>query len=124
MELQEFSVQVAVINPGPYLTGFNDAGFLTPQAWGDDPSQRVFDYSKLSFPFEQFEESVAFESIANVVAGESKLFRNVVAPELAQGVREQSEFVWTRNVNDGLGTRSPLVQRSYDLKPGTLVGAS
>jgi short-subunit dehydrogenase len=26
MELQEFGVQVAVINPGPYLTGFNDAG--------------------------------------------------------------------------------------------------
>lgn len=123
MELQEFSVQVAVINPGPYLTGFNDAGFLTPEAWNDDPSTRVFDYEKLSFPFEQFEASVAFESIVDVITGKSPLFRNVVAPELAQGVRAQSELVWTRTVNDGLGARSQLVQRSYDLQPGTLVSA-
>jgi NAD(P)-dependent dehydrogenase (short-subunit alcohol dehydrogenase family) len=124
MELQEFGVQVAVINPGPYLTGFNDAGFLAPTDWDDDPSSRVFDYAKLSFPFEQFEPSTVFNSIADVIAGESTLFRNVVAPELADAVREQSLQVWTRKATDGLGTRSALVQKSYDMKPETLVGSS
>jgi NAD(P)-dependent dehydrogenase (short-subunit alcohol dehydrogenase family) len=123
MELQEFGVQVAVINPGPYLTGFNDAGFRVPADWDDDPSTRVFDYEKLSFPFAQFEPSLAFKSIADVITGESELFRNVVAPELAEAVREQSQQVWTRKVTDGLGTRSGLVQQSYDLKPETLVGS-
>jgi hypothetical protein len=123
MELQEFGVEVAVINPGPYLTGFNDAGFLAPRDWDDEPSTRVFDYDKLAFPFEQFEPSVAFDSIVDVITGKSKLFRNVVAPELADAVREQSQQIWTRKSTDGLGTRAELVQRSYDLQPETLVGA-
>ncbi|MBB3458051.1 hypothetical protein FHT86_006376 [Rhizobium sp. BK313] len=124
MELQEFGVQVAVINPGPYLTGFNDAGFLTPKDWNDDPATRVFDYDKLAFPFEQFEPSMAFSSIVDVITGASQLFRNVVAPDLAGGVREQSQQIWNRKVADGLGTRDGLVQQSYDLKPETLVGSS
>ena len=124
MELQEFGVQVAVINPGPYLTGFNDAGFLAPADWKDDPSTRVFDYKKLAFPFEQFEPSLAFSSIVDVITGKSLLFRNVIVPELAEGVREQSLRIWARKSADGLGTRAELVQKSYDLKPETLVGSS
>jgi NAD(P)-dependent dehydrogenase (short-subunit alcohol dehydrogenase family) len=124
MELQEFGIQVAVINPGPYLTGFNDAGFLAPRDWDDDPSSRVFDYSKLAFPFEQFEPARAFISIVDVITGVSSLFRNVVSPDLAPGVREQALKVWTRKATDGLGTRSELVQKSYDMKPETLAGST
>jgi NAD(P)-dependent dehydrogenase (short-subunit alcohol dehydrogenase family) len=124
MELQEFCVQVAVINPGPYLTGFNDAGFLAPKDWHDDPSTRIFDYDNLAFPFEQFEPSLAFSSIVDVITGASSLFRNVITPDLSEGVREQSLQVWTRKTTDGLGTRDGLVQKSYELKPETLVGSS
>lgn len=123
LELQEFGVQVAVINPGPYLTGFNDAGFLAPKNWNDDASMRVFNYEKLSFPFEQFEPSVAFDSIVDVVTGKSPLFRNVVTPDLAEAVRQQSLQVWTQKTTDGLGKRADLVQRAYELKPETLVGS-
>jgi len=121
MELQEFGIQVAVINPGPYLTGFNDAGFLAPRDCRDDPSVRTFDYDQLAFPFEQFEPSLAFGSIADVVTGQSVLFRNVIPPDLAEGVREQSLKVWTRKTEDGLGTRDELVQKSYEMKPETPV---
>jgi len=123
MELQEFGIEVGVINPGPYLTGFNDAGFLAPKTWDDDASMRVFDYDKLAFPFEQFQSSLAFDSIVDVITGGSQLFRNVVAPELAEPVRQQSMQVWTRKSTDGLGTRNELVQKSYELKPETLVSA-
>ena len=123
MELQEFGVEVAVINPGPFLTGFNDSAFLATKVWDDDRSKRVFDYDKLAFPFEQFEPSVAFKSIADVVTGEATLFRNVITPDLAESVREQSLQVWTRNSSDGLGTRHALVQKSYDMRPETLVGS-
>jgi hypothetical protein len=57
------------------------------------------------------------------MAGSRAFFRNVVATELASAVREQSAQVWTRKTADGLGTRSELVKRSYDLQPETLVGA-
>jgi NAD(P)-dependent dehydrogenase (short-subunit alcohol dehydrogenase family) len=120
MELQEFGIEIAVINPGPFLTGFNDSGFLTPRTWDDDPSERLFDYDKLAFPFEQFEPAAAFASIADAIVGKSPLFRNVVTPGLAAGVREQSELVWTRRSSDGLGTRADLVARSYELRPETL----
>ena len=123
MELQEFGIEVAVINPGPFLTGFNDAAFLATKNWDDDPSARVFDYDKLSFPFEQFEPSAAFHSIVDVITADSPLFRNVITPDLAEGVREQSLQVWTRNSSDGLGTRHALVQKSYDMRPETLVGS-
>jgi NAD(P)-dependent dehydrogenase (short-subunit alcohol dehydrogenase family) len=123
MELQEFGVQVVVINPGPFLTGFNDAAFLATRVWEDDPSERVFDYGKLAFPFEQFEPSVAFQSIADVITGEGLLFRNVITPDLAEGVREQSLQIWSRKTTDGLGTRAALVQKSYDMQPETLVGS-
>jgi short-subunit dehydrogenase len=124
IELQEFGVQVALINPGPYLTGFNDAGFLAPRHWNDDPSTRVFDYAKLAFPFEQFEPSQAFSSMVDVITGKSALFRNVIAPELSDAVRDQSFQKWTRKSTDGLGTRAELVQKSYDMKPETLAGSS
>jgi short-subunit dehydrogenase len=123
MELREFGIQVAIINPGPYLTGFNDAGFLAHAGWHDDPSARVFDYNKLAFPFEQFEPTLAFDGMVDVVTGESPLFRNVISPDLAEGVREESLKVWTRKAADGLGTRAELVQKCYDMKPETLVGA-
>jgi hypothetical protein len=124
MELREFGVEVAVINPGPFLTGFNDAAILATKVWNDDPSTRVFDYGKLAFPFAQFEPSKAFASIADVITAEAPLFRNVITPDLTQGVHEQSLQVWTRKAKDGLGTRDPLVQMAYEMKPETLVGGS
>lgn len=120
MELQEFGVQVSTINPGPYLTGFNDAGFLAPQVWNDDPAARVFDYGKLAFFLEQIPPETVFGAMADVIEGKSPLFRNVVAPEMADGVRQGSGDVWTLKVDDGQGTRHPLVQQAYTLKPETL----
>lgn len=35
LELQEFGV--AIVNPGPFLTGFNDRMFQTYQSWGTIP---------------------------------------------------------------------------------------
>ena len=48
-ELRPFGIQVQTINPGPFLTGFNDRMFKTWESWEDDPSQRLFDYAKLAF---------------------------------------------------------------------------
>ena len=42
LELQEFGIEVATVNPGPFLTGFNDRGFETWKSWEDDSSQRLF----------------------------------------------------------------------------------
>lgn len=44
----EFGIRVATINPGPFLTGFNDTMFETWKTWRDDPPTRAFDYEELS----------------------------------------------------------------------------
>lgn len=54
-EVKEFGIEVATVNPGPFLTGFNDRMFETWKSWQDDPSRRLFDYSKIAFPHEQYD---------------------------------------------------------------------
>src|ERR1700758_4173537 len=70
-ELQEYNVEVATVNPGPFLTGFNDRMFQTWESWEDDPSQRLFDYSKLAFPRAQFDPEPVFATMTAVAAGEA-----------------------------------------------------
>jgi Dehydrogenases with different specificities (related to short-chain alcohol dehydrogenases) len=48
-ELKEFGIEVATVNPGPYLTGFNDREFNTWKTWDDDLSKRIFNYENLAF---------------------------------------------------------------------------
>jgi len=60
LELREFRVEVATVNPGPFLTGFNHRGFDCYKSWLDDPSERLFDYSKLAFARAQFDPEAVY----------------------------------------------------------------
>ncbi|WP_018654365.1 SDR family oxidoreductase [Actinomadura flavalba] len=117
-ELKEFGVQVATINPGPFLTGFNDRMFETWRAWTDDPGDRLFDYAELAFPHEQFDPEPVFERTVAVLTGEADGYRNLLPAAMEQATREQLDEPWTRVLDDDR-TRPPLVQKAYDLKPGT-----
>lgn len=120
-ELKEFGVDVATINPGPFLTGFNDRMFETWKTWQDDPSQRLFDYSKLAFPHEQYDPEPVFETTIGVITGQIDSYRNVEPKEIIAQQREQMDSAWTRKSNEGLGKRTELVQKAFDIKPGTPV---
>ncbi|NHN90822.1 SDR family oxidoreductase [Acetobacter sicerae] len=120
-EVKEFGIEVATVNPGPFLTGFNDRMFETWESWEDDPSERLFDYSKIAFPHEQYDPEPVFETTVGVLTGEIETYRNVEPKEIIAEQREQLNAVWTQKVTDGLGQRAPLVQKAYDIKPGTPV---
>lgn len=120
-ELKEFGVDVATVNPGPFLTGFNDRMFETWKTWQDDPSQRLFDYSKLAFPHEQYDPEPVFETTIGVITGEIDSYRNVEPKEIIAQQRQQMDSAWTRKSNEGLGKRTELVQKAYDIEPGTPV---
>ncbi|MCE0742615.1 SDR family oxidoreductase [Acetobacter sicerae] len=120
-EVKEFGIEVATVNPGPFLTGFNDRMFETWESWEDDPSERLFDYSKIAFPHEQYDPEPVFETTVGVLTGEIETYRNVEPKEIIAAQREQLNAVWTQKVTDGLGQRAPLVQKAYDIKPGTPV---
>jgi NAD(P)-dependent dehydrogenase (short-subunit alcohol dehydrogenase family) len=124
LELQEFGVEVATINPGPFLTGFNDRGFQTWESWEDAPSERLFDYSKLSFPRAQFDPEPVYATMTAVAAGEIDSYRNLEPKSMLEETKHNIEAPWTKKIRDGLGTRSPAVQRSYDMKPETPVSGT
>lgn len=118
-EMQEFGVQVATINPGPYLTGFNDRMLDRWKEWTDDPAERVFDYSKIAFPHEQYDPAPVVETIVAVLSGETDAYRNLL-PESAEKVtKAEMEEKWTRKQNSPQGSRHELVEKAYTLQPAT-----
>jgi NAD(P)-dependent dehydrogenase (short-subunit alcohol dehydrogenase family) len=123
LELQEFGIEVATVNPGPFLTGFNDRGFETWKSWIDNPSERLFDYAKLAFPRAQFDPEPVYATLTAVAAGEIDTYRNLEPKSMLEETRRNIEAPWTRKIRDGLGTRPPSLQKSYEMKPETPVAA-
>ncbi|MFB7574759.1 SDR family oxidoreductase [Streptomyces sp. NPDC056165] len=120
-ELQEHNIEVATVNPGPFLTGFNDRMFQTWESWEDDPSQRLFDYAKLAFPRAQFDPEAVYATLTSVAAGEVDSFRNLEPKSMLEETKRLQQVPWERKVTDGLGTRHQAIQHSYEMRPETLV---
>src|SRR5215471_13238310 len=121
LELQEFGIEVATINPGPFLTGFNDRGFETWQSWEDDASERLFDYSKLAFPRAQFDPEPVYATMTAVAAGEVDAYRNLEPKSMLAETKRLIDAPWSKKIRDGLGTRPAGLQKSYEMKPETPV---
>ncbi|MBV1837121.1 SDR family oxidoreductase [Acetobacter estunensis] len=121
LEMQEFGIEVATVNPGPFLTGFNDRMFETWKGWCDDPSERVFDYSRIAFPHEQYDPEPVIETTIGVLTGKIGTYRNVEPQAIIGQQRQMMDKVWTRKSAEGLGQRAELVKKAYELKPGTSV---
>jgi NAD(P)-dependent dehydrogenase (short-subunit alcohol dehydrogenase family) len=120
-ELQEFGIEVATINPGPFLTGFNDRMFQTWESWEDDPSERLFDYQRLAFPRAQFDPEPVYATMTAVAAGEVDSYRNLEPKSMIEETKRLQEGPWQRKVTDGIGTRPQPLQTSYDMDPETPV---
>ncbi len=90
IELQEFGIEVATVNPGPFLTGFNDRGFDVQKSWLDDRSERLFDYSKLAFPRAQFDPEPVHAALTAVAAGGVDTFRNLEP----KSIIDETKKIW------------------------------
>nr|ADU86011.1 putative short chain dehydrogenase [Dactylosporangium aurantiacum subsp. hamdenensis] len=120
-ELREFGIEVATVNPGPFLTGFNDRMFQTWKGWEDDASERLFDYSRLAFPRAQFDPEPVYNTLTAVAAGEVDSYRNLEPASMIEETKSLIEAPWQRQVRDGLGTRPAKLQASFDMEPETPV---
>ena len=106
-----------------FLTGFNGRGFETWKSWEDDPSERLFDYSKLAFPRAQFDPEPVYATMTAVAAGEIDTYRNLEPKSMLEETKGLIEAPWKKKVRDGLGSRPPSLQKSYEKKPETSVAA-
>ncbi len=119
-ELQEFGVEVATINPGPFLTGFNDRIFQTWESWDDEPSHRLYDYSQLAFPRAQFNPEPVYATMTAVAAGETDRYRNLEPESMIEETKSLIMAPWDKHTTDGLGTRPDAIQNAFDMNPETL----
>ncbi|MCD2138072.1 SDR family oxidoreductase [Salinicoccus halitifaciens] len=117
-ELQEFNVEVATINPGPYLTGFNDREFETWKNW-QEVDETVFDYENLAFPMEQYDPEEVIEPSVKVILGETNSYRNVIPESMVSMIKDMRSELWDKKTDEALGERHETVQNSYDIEPGT-----
>ena len=119
VELQEFGIEVATVNPGPFLTGFNDRGFEVYTSWQDQADERLFDYSRLAFPRTQFDPEPVFATLTAVAAGEVDTFRNLEPTSMIEETKQNMDKAWTKKIKDGLGVRHPQIQACYEMAPET-----
>jgi NAD(P)-dependent dehydrogenase (short-subunit alcohol dehydrogenase family) len=119
-ELQEFGVEVATMNPGPFLTGFNDRIFQTWESWEDDPQQRLFDYAELAFPRAQFNPEPVYVTLTALAAGEIDSYRNLEPKSMIEETKSLIEAPWGKKTTDGLGTRNDGIQKAFDMTPEQL----
>jgi hypothetical protein len=119
LELREFSIKVARVNPGPFLTRFNDRGSDTWRGWEDDEAARLYDYSKLTFPRSQFDPDPGYATLIAVAAGEVDSYRNLEPKSMISETKGNIEAPWSKKIRDGLGTRPDQIQGSYDMEPET-----
>ena len=118
-ELQEFNIQVSTINPGPYLTGFNDREFEAWRTWRDNPEERIFDYTQLAFPYEQFDPEELIKEAIEVMTGATNDYRNVIPKAMESMIKKRQKELWDKKTDENLGERHEMVQKSIDIEPAT-----
>lgn len=130
-ELAEFGVTVATVNPGPYLTGFNDMMFEGWKSWGSgtapekapenapEKAPSLYDYTRLAFPHEQYDPAEVVDVSVEVLTGRDTMYRHVLPADTVDSVRDQVDAQWSRTLNDG--TRPELVDTAFDIEPYTPV---
>ncbi|GBQ45470.1 SDR family oxidoreductase [Komagataeibacter europaeus] len=120
-ELQEFGVAVATVNPGPFLTGFNDRIFDAWKSWDKSRSDNLFDYEHIAYPYRQFDIKPVVDTTIGVIEGTIDTYRNVEPGQNVEMQRRQMDDAWTRRYDENLGKRFALVETCYDMQPGTPV---
>ena len=117
-----FGVQVATVNPGPILTGFNDRIFDSYQNWyPEDRKRAIFDYNKISYQHKQYDPRIVSECVAQVANGSVTNYRNIVPKEIQPQQRQMMAEKFSRQspVNK---TQPSLVRTAFEMKPGIPIG--
>ncbi|MFT8584381.1 MULTISPECIES: SDR family oxidoreductase [Lactobacillaceae] len=108
-ETRPFNIDVITINPGPFLTGFNDRMFETYRGWGTAVASRVFDYQELNFPHEQYDPQIVINETVKIILDENPKYRNVLPKSIEDEQRKQLDSIWNRQAKDGIGQENNLV---------------
>jgi len=97
-ELAPTGVKVAALQPGFYLTGFNDTALEASSYWYD-PVTAVLPTWEGPFTLPgQEDPQPMVEEMVKVITGESDRYRTVYPPAMEQEVREWIDAEWEKRV--------------------------
>ncbi len=104
-ELAPFGIKVQTINPGAYLTGFNETMADTPFRWLDDSKnftthaamRETFD-RLLCTPEGQLDPAEMIAKIVEVVPADSGKFRNVMPQFVEDMLKKSQAEVWDKRI--------------------------
>ncbi|SIS49553.1 SDR family oxidoreductase [Salimicrobium flavidum] len=100
-ELEEFNVQVATINPGPFETGFNDRMFEERLKWYDPkenftPEESMSDLKELLD--NQYDPDDMIAKMVEVIEADHHAFRTAYPQEIEDQMKDEEQKAWNSRV--------------------------
>lgn len=100
-ELKKYNIKVQTINPGAYLTGYNETMADNPFRWLDDSKhftkrsemRATFD-ALLGTPQGRLDPAEMIEAMIKIVPSETGKFRNVVPKFVEDMLKEHQQKAW------------------------------
>ncbi|WP_299458775.1 SDR family oxidoreductase [uncultured Microscilla sp.] len=108
LELKPLGVQVAIINPGPYNTGFNDRMYDTVDQWFEPgknftPEKPLRDMQAMfADPNFQFPPQGMIDVMVDVIPQDTHNFRTVFPAEFGEDAKKYQEDLWDLTVTSEL----------------------
>jgi NAD(P)-dependent dehydrogenase (short-subunit alcohol dehydrogenase family) len=104
-ELKPFNIQVQTVNPGPYLTGFNETMAATAFRWLDDSRhftkranlKRAFD-GMLGRPEGRLDPKEMIDAMVSIIPSDTGKFRNVVPQAIEDFLKGHQREAWDRTI--------------------------
>lgn len=106
VELAPFGIQIQVINPGGFLTGFNETEAESATHWMDD-EKNYFKSADVQHDFEvmlgvdenRLDPQLMANFMIDVIPGDTGLFRNVYPPETEALAKSVQQDMWTARID-------------------------
>lgn len=92
-ELAPLGISIATINPGPYLTGFNDRMTEASNAWYN-PEHSIVNHDNPTFSQDQYPEDQDVGQMVDVIVDSQSKFRNMFPLEINETFKEMQASVW------------------------------
>ncbi|RSO58821.1 SDR family oxidoreductase [Acinetobacter lactucae] len=93
-ELAPFGVKVCTVNPGPFLTGFNDTGFEAMNQWRDLGGYKLPVDPAGDWLENQYDPEIMVKVIVDTVTDENPKFRNFAPEEMIAQAKNYQQDRW------------------------------